>query len=788
MADVMQRQTWDQAFQVPADILKNWQSQLQPGQSLLQFCLLHGHLPESKYYPWAMGNFHLPKVRKDFFQIPPDLVFWELVKNRFAWSAELVPLAEWEGIMMIGCLTLPNIKLPHRHQFVLASAADLQSLWTGYNAKQRLKQSPTAAGMATLQNTEAHPVNQSEVRSELEAEEASQVSSPMLHAHDAAYTDGAHDAAGTADAAEFTPVDELGDESNHGLNSESNSEVTNIPHLPGEQTRAEFEALADAHDAAADSAADSAALLANVNEADQLGKVARGAQTANSFHEDQNLSSESELNSTDSGTSSMISISFEAPTPKTLSSPSGGINFVDNGPSDEFTQGDTLENSDSENSESDEHGNGEGNGDQAEGEEEENKELLEGLNFDTSKAATLDFSSLLSGVASLTSEPISQQAELPQSSAPSFLDSEELQAISNHPDMAATSTPAIDAPVAKIGKPAATTRTQEAQLPATPVARPAVAKVIAPPVTPAAQSNAPKQFAIARVEPVLEKVAASAELPPPPANEFKVKPTTDATIRAATGATTGATTPPIAPPVKLSANLFEEAKKTKIVAPPVATPIVQKLGETMTASLSELAPETSPKISVTQMAPTHETSPLLDNSMLSFVSQISEANHSHLAQLTQKDLSSCVSYDDLAMQTLLRVQNIFENGMILMFQGGQLRPWKWTDMMLSVHGSTVKPIQIQDASIFRIVLRTSLPYHGYVVPNPINNTYFNDFNRGKTPNHVTLVPILIERQISGIIMGLSDVEVDYKTSLNRMQQLAKDVSQELKRLREVRAA
>lgn len=151
-------------------------------------------------------------------------------------------------------------------------------------------------------------------------------------------------------------------------------------------------------------------------------------------------------------------------------------------------------------------------------------------------------------------------------------------------------------------------------------------------------------------------------------------------------------------------------------------------------------------------------------------------------------LERCKSYDDLGLQTLFLLQKTFEHGLILLFQGGKLKPWKWSELLLSVNGDKPGPIPLEEPSIFRIVYRTCLPYHGYVVPCPINDQFWNDFHRGQPPKHVTLTPIMIDRQIGGMLMGISNSEIDYKSSLKKMEALTEEVSKSLKRLRNVKAA
>jgi hypothetical protein len=147
-------------------------------------------------------------------------------------------------------------------------------------------------------------------------------------------------------------------------------------------------------------------------------------------------------------------------------------------------------------------------------------------------------------------------------------------------------------------------------------------------------------------------------------------------------------------------------------------------------------------------------------------------------------LDQCKTYDEIAVQALITITKTYEHGMVLLFQAGQLRPWKWSDRMQSQSHGRPSPIDLSKRSIFRIAYRTCLPYHGYVVASPENDTFFAEWYNGQLPKHVTLMPMLINNQLIGMIMGLTEGQVGQKSSLRLMESLAHDIAANFKRLRE----
>jgi hypothetical protein len=139
------------------------------------------------------------------------------------------------------------------------------------------------------------------------------------------------------------------------------------------------------------------------------------------------------------------------------------------------------------------------------------------------------------------------------------------------------------------------------------------------------------------------------------------------------------------------------------------------------------------------------------------------------------------NFEDAAAVALSTIQKTFEYGMILLFRGGELRPWKWAGSFIPT-SPQISAINLDKPSVFRIAYRTSLPYHGYVVTSEVNAQFFNEWLSGMLPKHLTLVPILLDGQMAGMILGITNGTIAYKSSLGMMENLAGDLAQTFIRL------
>lgn len=154
-----------------------------------------------------------------------------------------------------------------------------------------------------------------------------------------------------------------------------------------------------------------------------------------------------------------------------------------------------------------------------------------------------------------------------------------------------------------------------------------------------------------------------------------------------------------------------------------------------------------------------------------------------VSKLEPLHLDECATIDEAGAQAILQACNIFETAMILLFKDGQLQPWKWNDLFLSVKGEKPDSVDLNEPSIFKIVFRTAKPYHGYVVTSTVNQKFFNEFYRGMLPKHATVIPVMIDGRMGGMMLGFTNSKIDYRQSLRLMERLSFDLGRVFKKLR-----
>ncbi len=153
-----------------------------------------------------------------------------------------------------------------------------------------------------------------------------------------------------------------------------------------------------------------------------------------------------------------------------------------------------------------------------------------------------------------------------------------------------------------------------------------------------------------------------------------------------------------------------------------------------------------------------------------------------------RPLEACTSQSDLGQIVISHILQTFEGAMILLFEKDRLRPWLFSDLFRSEKNKELPTIELETPSIFRVVKRTKLPYHGYVMPSPTNDAFFAAYLGGKTPQHATLVPVIVDDNLFAVLMGVANSEIDYKNSLVQMERLADEMAQHLVRLKLSNAA
>ena len=138
-----------------------------------------------------------------------------------------------------------------------------------------------------------------------------------------------------------------------------------------------------------------------------------------------------------------------------------------------------------------------------------------------------------------------------------------------------------------------------------------------------------------------------------------------------------------------------------------------------------------------------------------------------------KPVKDAQTLEQLATHTLSTVVRHFTGGLIFVAEKNGFISWRFTAPFRTPR----KPfgaLNLEQPSLFRIVDRTQLSYHGHTSPAPENDRFFKAFLGGKAPAHVTVIPVIVNKKCIAMIMGIADSAVPFRHVLPVMENLAAD--------------
>lgn len=131
-------------------------------------------------------------------------------------------------------------------------------------------------------------------------------------------------------------------------------------------------------------------------------------------------------------------------------------------------------------------------------------------------------------------------------------------------------------------------------------------------------------------------------------------------------------------------------------------------------------------------------------------------------------------------RTLTDMKTHFKKAMILTVDENesQIMAFAWDESFQGIPDTSVR-IPLKTPSIFNIVASTQKPFHGYVSLNQLNEKFFEDWNHGSIPDHVTITPVIVEDKVIAMLMGFADKSAYNKSSLLWAEKLSAEFIKDL---------
>lgn len=119
---------------------------------------------------------------------------------------------------------------------------------------------------------------------------------------------------------------------------------------------------------------------------------------------------------------------------------------------------------------------------------------------------------------------------------------------------------------------------------------------------------------------------------------------------------------------------------------------------------------------------------------------------------------------------LSQLSLVFPKVMILKIEKDRLTPMEW--MGSWIPPKSIRSYSLSSASPFRIVARTLKPFHGPVHPSDVGDSFAKDWNAGQIPEHLSIVALMNQEQLVGLLLGLGSGECRTQIALQTTEKLA----------------
>ncbi len=127
-----------------------------------------------------------------------------------------------------------------------------------------------------------------------------------------------------------------------------------------------------------------------------------------------------------------------------------------------------------------------------------------------------------------------------------------------------------------------------------------------------------------------------------------------------------------------------------------------------------------------------------------------------------------------------KLKEDYQSAMLMRVTGTEAKPYLWDETLEIDPEVDQNKIDLNYPSLFRIVTKSQMPYHGYVIDSPVHREFFNSIHIPELPGCVTAVPLIVDGGIWGILiafggegaLGLEPLHFTEKIAENLVKQIS----------------
>jgi len=112
----------------------------------------------------------------------------------------------------------------------------------------------------------------------------------------------------------------------------------------------------------------------------------------------------------------------------------------------------------------------------------------------------------------------------------------------------------------------------------------------------------------------------------------------------------------------------------------------------------------------------------------------------------------------------------YSSALIMKSSDQSARPYQWDESVQPLDGTDKAVVNLSFPTFLRIVAKTNLPYHGYLIDSPAHREFFSALGLPALPLCVTAVPVRFENRLWGMVVAFGGEENQKIDSLNYVQE------------------
>lgn len=143
----MNSKRWQDQFSEEVKSLEQAYNAAESDVSMLAYALDKQIISEAAYFSWVLANFDVPLLKVSYFgDHPSSGQIWEKYGSLYKWSADCLPISEWDGHLYVACLEPTEFPSEMKVIPILCPLSGLRQIWQKYQSSmsfELLDEKPT---------------------------------------------------------------------------------------------------------------------------------------------------------------------------------------------------------------------------------------------------------------------------------------------------------------------------------------------------------------------------------------------------------------------------------------------------------------------------------------------------------------------------------------------------------------------------------------------------------------------------------------------------------------------